>query len=79
MFHSAAQTEPGCQRDAPRGPWRRVAQIHDYQSETAPLNQQIGCFQSVLGIMPTAHPKQAPQLHAGIGGRVGREGIIGIH
>ena len=35
MFHGAAQAEPGCQRNAARGVWGRIAQIHRHQAETA--------------------------------------------
>ena len=71
MFHGAAQAEPGSQRDAARGGGRRIAQIHGHQSEPAALDQQIGGFEGVLGVVPAAHPKQAVQAHAGGGGGSG--------
>ena len=59
--------------------WRRIAQIHDHQAEAAALDQQVGRFERVFGAVPAAHPEQALQLHAGIGGGVRGEGILGIH
>src|ERR1017187_9700009 len=56
-----------------------IAQIHDHQAEAAALDQQVGRFEGVFGAVPAAHPKQARQVHAGIGGGVWGKGVLGIH
>ena len=48
-------------------------------AETAALDQQVGGFERVLGVMAAAHPQQPVQPHAGGGGRKRVEGIFGIH
>ena len=48
-------------------------------AEAAALDQQVGRFERVLGVVAAAHPKQALQAHAGGGGGSGIEGVFGIH
>ena len=79
ILHRAAQAEPGGERNAPRGFGRRIAQVHGHQAETAALDQQVGRFQRVLGVVRATNPKQPVEPHPGRGRRSGIEGVFGIH
>ena len=78
VFHGAAQSKPGSERDAAGSGGRDIAEIEDDEAETAALNQQVGGFEGVLGVIGGANPKEAVEMDAGIAGRSGVEGIFGV-
>jgi len=78
VFHGATQAKPGSQRDAAgRGRWD-IAEIEDDETESAALNQQIGSFEGMLGIVGGTNPKQTIEVDTGSAGRCGIESVLGV-
>jgi hypothetical protein len=79
VLDSPAQAEPGGQRDAPRDRRRDIAQVQRHHAEASGMADQVGGFQGVQGVSPTAHPQQLRQADARFGGRDRVEGVGGVH
>src|SRR5262249_20951527 len=71
--------EPGRERDPPRGRWWGIAQVENHQAEASALNQQVGGFECMFGIVGAAHPEEAGQGGSGCRGIVGGEGVLRVH
>ena len=78
VFHGAAQAKPGSQRDAAGRGRRGIAEIEDDETESAALDQQVGGFEGMLGIIGGTNPKQTVEVDAGGAGRRRIEGIFGV-
>ena len=78
VFDGAAQAKPGRKRNAAGGGGRGIAEIEDDEAETAALDQQIGGFEGVLGVVGGTDPEEAVEADAGCAGGSGVEGIFGI-
>ena len=74
---AAAGTRKSSRCGAP--PPASIAQIHRHQTESAALNQQVGRFERVLGIVAAADPEHAIESHAGGFGGRGVERVFCIH
>ena len=78
VFHGAAQAKPGSQRDAAGRGGRGIAEIQNDEAESTALDQQVGGFEGMLGIVGGTNPKQAVEVDAGGAGGRGIEGVFGV-
>ena len=57
---------------------RNLAEVEHDDAESAGVEQVIGGFERVPGVVAAADPDQLRERDAGCGGRYGVEGIVGI-
>ncbi len=78
VFDGAAESIPIGDGDAVGDARRNLAEVEDDGAESAGVEQVIGGFERVPGVMAATNPDELRESYAGRGGRYGIEGIVGV-
>ena len=78
VFDGAAESVPIGDRDAVGDARRDLAEVEHDDAESAGVEQVIGGFERVPGVVAATDPDQLRESDAGCGGRYGIERIVGI-